>query len=83
MKTYRVEIQTLTYFDVTAASPEDAKKRVPKSYRHHIPHNSVQNGHCNFDYNHEAGVVFYEPFDVKNAEVIEDFSDSKVPVILR
>ena len=73
MKTYRIEIQTLTYFDVKAASPEDAKKRVPKSYRHHIGHITVQNSELNNEYNHEAGVVFYEPFDVKNAQVLEDY----------
>ena len=27
----------------------------------------------NNEYNHEAGVVFYEPFDVKNAQVLEDY----------
>ena len=38
---------------------------------------------CNFEYNHEAGCVFYEKFDLDNAEVIEDLNESKVPVILR
>ena len=82
-KNYRVEIKSLTYFDVLASSPEEAKKRVPQSFRHHIGHNTVQNGHCNFEYNHEAGCVFYEKFDLDNAEVIEDLNESKVPVLFR
>ena len=58
MKTYRVEIQSLTYFDVKADNEEDAKKSIPKSLSMPI----------------EGGIgacMFYEEFDFNNAEVKE------------
>lgn len=59
MKRYRVEIQSLTYFDVKADSKEEAKKLVPKSLSMPI----------------EGGIgayMFYEEFDFDNANVRED-----------
>ena len=77
-KYFRIEVPALAYFDVEASNIKEAKKRIPKSFSYNILHNSVQNGHCNFEYNHEAGVIFYEPFDVARAEVVQDTSASKV-----
>ncbi len=59
MKTYRVEIQSLTYFDVKADSKEEAKKSVPKSLS--MP---VDGG--------IGACMFYEEFDYNNAKVRED-----------
>ena len=55
MKTYRVEIQSLAYYDVEANNPEEAKNQVPKSYS-----NELNNGS-----------IFYEEFDLNNATVKE------------
>jgi len=56
MKTYRVEIQSLTYFDVKADSKEEAKNSIPKSLS--IP---VDGG--------IGACMFYEEFDYNNAKV--------------
>jgi len=56
MKTYRVEIQSLAYYDVEANNPEEARNKVPKSLSMPI----------------EGGIgasVFYEEFDYNNAKV--------------
>tara|TARA_R100000951_G_C2537510_1_gene148304 strand:- start:213 stop:434 length:222 start_codon:yes stop_codon:yes gene_type:complete len=58
MKTYRIEIQSLSYYDVKAKNPEEAKNKVPKSLSMPI----------------EGGIgasVFYEEFDYNNAKVEE------------
>jgi len=55
MKTYRVEIQSLAYYDVEANNPEEAKNQVPKSYNSELSN----------------GSIFYEEFDVNNATVTE------------
>ena len=59
MKKYRIEIESLTYFDVKADSKEEAKKLVPKSLSMPI----------------EGGIgacMFYEEFDFDKANVRED-----------
>jgi len=58
MKTYRVEIQSLAYYDVEANNPEEARNKVPKSLSMPI----------------EGGIgasVFYEEFDYNNATISE------------
>ena len=55
MKTYRVEIKSLAYYDVEANNPEEAKNRVPRSY----------SGELN------NGSIFYEEFDFNNATIKE------------
>jgi uncharacterized lipoprotein YehR (DUF1307 family) len=59
MKTYRVEIQSLAYFDIKANSKEDAKKSIPKSLS--MP---IEGG--------IGGCVFYEEFDYNNSTVQEN-----------
>jgi len=59
MKTYRVEIQSLTYFDVKADSKEEANNSIPKSLS--MP---VDGG--------IGACMFYEEFDYNNAKVRED-----------
>jgi hypothetical protein len=56
MKTYRVEIESLAYFDVKANNEEEAKNLVPKSLS--MP---IEGG--------IGGSIFYEEFDHKKAKV--------------
>ena len=59
IKTYRVEIKSLAYFDVEANSETEAFNLVPKSYSENIINSN------------SSGSIFYEEFDHKNATVIE------------
>jgi 3-dehydroquinate dehydratase len=65
MKTYRVEIKSLAYYDVEANNPEEAKKQVPKSYSGELI------GSCHSTHIEPNGSIFYEEFDVNNATVKE------------
>ncbi len=56
MKTYRIEIQSLAYFDVKANNKEEAKNSVPESLS--MP---IEGG--------IGGSMFYEEFDYKKAKV--------------
>ena len=56
MKTYRVEVKALAYFDIDANSKEQALKEIPQSFNHEIGNN---------------GQIFYEQFDYNKATVKE------------
>ena len=56
MKTYRVEVKALAYFDIDANSKEQALKEIPQSFNHEIGNN---------------GQIFYEQFDSNKATAEE------------
>ena len=55
MKTYRVEIDALAYYDIEANSEAEAKAKVPEYFSQELNHN---------------GSIFYEAIDHKKAKAV-------------